>query len=320
VVILARPIGLLFFALPATLLAACGGSVASFTSAVPDRHLATKSETFHFIGVAQTFQVPNGVKKLRITAMGAGTPSARGGMVKATIAVTPGDALEIVVGGAPHAGQGGYNGGGDGGVCPFYGPCEMTGKGGAGASDVRSGGSDLKNRILVAGGAGGRGGRGQHHGARGGEGGGLSGARGDNGVDARLPYGRAGGGGGGGGGTQRSGGSGGAAGKASNQHVVPGIAGTAATFAVGGWGGSAGNSGGVAGGAGGGGGGRYYGGGGAGSGANVGYYEGGGGSLYGVGSGGGGGGGSSFVEAGAQNVIIESGEGDSGNGLIVISW
>jgi hypothetical protein len=39
-----------------------------------------------------------------------------------------------------------------------------------------------------------------------------------------------------------------------------------------------------------------------------------------IASGGGGGGGSSFVEAGAQNVRIETGKGNSGDGLIIITW
>jgi Glycine rich protein len=320
---------ILLYALTVTLLPACSGGVtpltstggASISAATLTRRPASNSQTFQYDGKnRQTFQVPSGVSNVTITAMGAGTPSARGGMAKATIRVHPGDVLAIVVGGAPHARHGGYNGGADGGLCPFYGACEMTGKGGAGASDMRIGGTALVDRILVAGGAGGRGGRGEYHGSPGGEGGGISGGLGDDGVNVHLPYGRAGGGGGGGGGTQSYGGKRGAGGRAGNQHVVPGFPGKPGKLGVGGGGGIAGNFTGVAGGAGGGGGGGYYGGGGGGSGANVGYYEGGGGTLYGVASGGGGGGGSSFVERGAQNVSIETGHGGDKNGLIVISW
>jgi hypothetical protein len=309
------------------LLTACAGQSATTGNAnfVPSRNDATNRQTFHFTGIAQTFQVPSGVDKVTIMAEGAGTPSARGGLVRATIAVTPGDALTITVGGAPIGRQGGYNGGADGGFCAVSGGCLLRGDGGAGASDVRRGGSALANRILVAGGAGGQGGRGRYHGGDGGEGGGVSGGRGDDGVTvgSRHSYGRIGGGGGAGGGTQRRGGTRGAAGKVSNQFIVPGNFGSPGTLAIGGSG--ADNSCsicsityayGLAGGAGGGGGGGYYGGGGGGSGGNANSGQG----RKALGSGGGGGGGSSFVEPGAQNVSIETGRGSDGDGLIVISW
>jgi hypothetical protein len=310
------------------LLTACAGQNAAIGNAnvAPIGNDATSKQTFHFTGIVQTFQVPSGVDKVTITAEGAGTPSARGGLVKATIGVNPGDALNITVGGAPYDRQGGYNGGADGGVCARSGGCPLNGKGGAGASDVRLGGDELQDRILVAGGAGGRGGPGQYHGGPGGEGGGVAGGRGDNGVRVGFPGGEVGGGGGGGGATQRRGGTRGAAGKDSNRDIVPGNPGSVGTLAIGGSG--ADNSCsicsityiyGLAGGAGGGGGGGYYGGGGAGSGGNANGYNGGHGRNA-LGSGGGGGGGSSFVEAGAQNVSVETGKGSNANGLITISW
>ncbi len=316
------PIALTSLALLTSCMGKYAGNSIGNASLIPRVGDATNRQVFHFIGGSQIFQVPSDVDKLTITVKGAGTPSARGGLVKAIVTVHPGDVVTIIVGGAPRGVSGGYNGGASGGLCPFYGPCQMTANGGAGASDVRIGGDDLQDRIVVAGGAGGRGGRGQFHGAPGGEGGGVSGAIGDDGIGARSPFGlgKAGGGGGGGGGTQLHGGRQGAAGKAPSQFMVPGIAGKRGSLASGGPGAYAGSSAGVAGGAGGGGGGGYYGGGGGGSGADGGYYEGGGGNLAGVGSGGGGGGGSSFAEPGAQNVRIESGKGNSGDGLIIISW
>ncbi len=307
------------------LLTACAGQNANIVNAnrVPIGNDAATKLVFHFTGIVQTFQVPSGVDKIHITAKGAGTPSARGGLVIATISVSPGAAFSILVGGAPSGRQGGYNGGANGGNCALQGGCGLRGAGGAGASDVRAGGSALQDRILIAGGAGGRGGPGTKHGGAGGEGGGLSGGRGDNGISVTIPYGRADGGGGAGGGTRSRGGTPGAAGTSG---YIPGDPGSPGMLAVGGAGAynyceicSTGSYGLLAGGAGGGGGGGYYGGGGGGSGgSNQAWvsYEG----RKATGSGGGGGGGSSFVEPGAQNVSIQSGKGNTGDGLIEISW
>jgi hypothetical protein len=318
-------------ALPITLASFCLlTSCAGQNSAIGDanfvgQHDATHQQIFHFTGVTQTFQVPSGVDKVTIIAKGAGTPSARGGLVKATIAVAPGDALTIVVGGTPSGKVGGYNGGADGGFCARTGGCVLRGEGGAGASDVRLGGSQLQDRIVVAGGGGGRGGPGQYHGGRGGEGGGLVAERGDNGVGVGSGPGRVGGGGGGGGATRRRGGTRGAAGKVGDPIINPGNAGSAGTLALGGAGAdntcsicSVTYEYGLAGGSGGGGGGGYYGGGGGGSGGNS--WQPGGNGRVGIGSGAGGGGGSSFAVKTAQNVSIESGKGNDSDGLIVISW
>lgn len=77
-------------------------------------------------------------------------PDSRPGRTRATLAVTPGEVLRVVVGGAPslvNRGAGGFNGGGAGG---------LTGSGGGGGgTDVRQGGQALANRVLVAGGGGG---------------------------------------------------------------------------------------------------------------------------------------------------------------------
>ncbi len=321
----------------AALLAGCGGSQpplslspqrATFLQSAEDAKLVpraenTNSQTFQFTDGRQSFRVPIGVQKITINAKGAGTPSARGGLVKARVSVHPGDVLTILVGGTAHGEYGGYNGGGKGGACAYSGGCPLMGKGGAGASDVRSGGDGLRYRILVAGGAGGRGGPGQYHGGPGGEGGGVSGDPGVDGVSLGSGDGFVGGGGGGGGGTQDRGGARGAGGKAGNPYIQHGNPGKDGKLGIGGIG--AGNKcylcsvySLLTGGSGGGGGGGYYGGGGGGSGANSDYYS--GTIREGLGSGGGGGGGSSFVETGAQNVLIEPGKGNSGNGLVVISW
>jgi hypothetical protein len=322
---------ILLYALCGTFFAACAGSVSPMTSGggagvavVPSTAGAVaragkSSRTFHYAGKKQTFKVPPGVNRITVTALGAGAPSAYGGLVEATIPVQPGESLAIFVGGAPNGMEGGYNGGGSGGYCDTQNQsCPLAGQGGAGASDVRQGGSSANDRVLVAGGGGGGGGEGQHHGGRGGAGGGLRGTRGHagtSGVIASIDA-IAGGGAFGTGGTQRDGGAGGKGGAGNHQWIVQGLPGADGVLASGGTGGSTAQGYNLAGGAGGGGGGGYYGGGGGGSGANAtagGYSE-------GVGSGGGGGGGSSFVEKSATHVTIEEGRGSDAAGLIVIYW
>ncbi|MDO7877627.1 T9SS type A sorting domain-containing protein [Hymenobacter sp. ASUV-10] len=111
-------------------------------------------------GGTQTYTVPAGVTAVQITATGAsggtysGTAYSSGAQVQATLAVTPGEVLTVVVGSQGSSGTrvaGGYNGGGIGGG------------GGGGASDVRrasgngSTGDYLtsRNALVVADGGGG---------------------------------------------------------------------------------------------------------------------------------------------------------------------
>jgi hypothetical protein len=152
------------------------------------------TQNFLCTGAVQTWTVPPGVTEARFQVTGAqggsvplpapfvnrtglGTVDAigarsgddpdsanggLGGQVTATLTITPGSAVTIMVGcrggdGPPECdssalvrgGAGGFNGGGTGGSagCP--------GAGGGGASDVRIGGTDLAHRVLVAGGGGG---------------------------------------------------------------------------------------------------------------------------------------------------------------------
>lgn len=150
--------------------------------------------TFAYTGGVQTYTVPAGVTALAVDMAGAAggpvysttTGQGLGGRVQATLAVTPGQVLTVVVGGAGAPSVAGYNGGGIG----LY-----DDGGGGGASDIRTGGAALPNRVLVAGGGGGDNGAG-------GAGGGLTGGTG----------GTNGNGGGGLGGSQSAGGAGGAAG------------------------------------------------------------------------------------------------------------
>ena len=116
-----------------------------------------QATTFVYTGTAQTYTVPPCVFYISVDvrgAQGAGTtgqatfPGGLGGRVQATLAVTPGEVLEIQIGGQPSGSAAGYNGGGLGG--PAAG-------GGGGASDIRQGGTGLSNRTVVAAGGGGAG-------------------------------------------------------------------------------------------------------------------------------------------------------------------
>lgn len=124
--------------------------------------------TFSFTGTPQTYTVPAGVTQLHIVANGAGGGTAvgvaavspgKGGTVSADLAVTPGQVLNIFVGGKGPSGTttstftpGGYNGGGNSGQSAP----NLSGGGGGGATDIRIGGTALTDRVLVAGGGGGQ--------------------------------------------------------------------------------------------------------------------------------------------------------------------
>ncbi|MDO7875021.1 glycine-rich protein, partial [Hymenobacter sp. ASUV-10] len=161
------------------------------------------AQTFGFTGGPQTYTVPRGVTSIVIDAVGASgmagkanpfPPASKGARVVATLAVTPGEVLTVVVGGAastplinwyagvgapPAAvGGGGYNGGGNVKYTNIYSApvpppqsywyqAEYHG-GGGGATDVRRGGTALGHRVVVAAGGGGA-----SLGAPGGDGGGL---------------------------------------------------------------------------------------------------------------------------------------------------
>ncbi|HEU4628202.1 MAG TPA: PASTA domain-containing protein [Gemmatimonadaceae bacterium] len=122
--------------------------------------------TFTATGAEQTYVVPAGVTYVDVTAVGArggdGTQygvGGRGASVSARLAVSPGQALYVHVGGAGADGEetgltvaGGDNGGGRGAA--------WGGAGGGGASDVRTvpaaaGPSSLASRLVVAAGGGG---------------------------------------------------------------------------------------------------------------------------------------------------------------------
>ncbi len=141
------------------------------------------SSNYSFTGGMQTFTVPPGIMSINIECYGGQGATAisaapgtggLGAYVVGTMAVTPGQVLNIFVGGQGSIANGGYNGGGVGGT---------DAGGGGGASDVRAGGTALVDRVIVSGGGGGGGVSSDgcpavFNGGNGGAGGGLAGANG----------------------------------------------------------------------------------------------------------------------------------------------
>ncbi len=148
------------------------GAVVEFEDPIATDNCTTISSvaadiiTFDYTGVVQTWTVPAGVTSIMVDAYGAGGGISYnggipgyGGRVNTTLAVTPGEVLNIYVGGAGTPGlfqggiaAGGYNGGGNGAR-----PICCTGGGGGGSTDIRISGNALANRVVIAGGGGGAG-------------------------------------------------------------------------------------------------------------------------------------------------------------------
>ncbi|MBK9632658.1 MAG: hypothetical protein IPO62_16655 [Saprospiraceae bacterium] len=125
---------------------------------------------FDFTGSMQTWTVPAGVTTIFIEAYGAqggsnpmGVVGGLGGFASGNLAVSPGTTLNIFVGGTGiatttiNSPNGGFNGGGNGGTTAAT-NFNPRGGGGGGASDIRIGGINLTDRIIVAAGGGGAGG------------------------------------------------------------------------------------------------------------------------------------------------------------------
>jgi len=191
-------------------LVACGGSLTSasyqplgtsvFSASVPDARCQGE-QAFAYTGQAQKYTVPKCAKNVYVEAYGAaGAYSANGGEVSATIPVTPGETLIVMVGSQGSVAVGrGFNGGGRG----ARNKTSSDGASGGGATDLREGGSGLAQRVVVAGGGGSASGGG--YGGEGGAGGGIP--AGGSGADPDCNYGHHPTSGGVG--TQSSGGSGG---------------------------------------------------------------------------------------------------------------
>src|SRR5947207_6588908 len=129
------------------------GLVAAALAATPAAHADTTSFSYISPPAPQTWTVPAHVHAATFDlygaqgqtcagcgASGADAAGGKGAHLTASIAVTPGDTLTIVVGGKGI--YGGYNGGGR----PS--PSADGGRGG-GATDVRTGAAALTDRVLV---------------------------------------------------------------------------------------------------------------------------------------------------------------------------
>jgi len=183
-----------------------------------------QTSTYTFTGAAQTYTVPTGVTSVTVDARGGCGGSAsytylttyeptyysRGGYgarVVCSLAVTPGQVLNVYVGGngdtsnwhytgsttysPPDTAHGGWNGGGssisyDSTYYYYYYYTGTRGAAGGGASDIRTGGTALTNRVIVAGGGGGASWNcSTVNWGRGGDGGSLTG---ENGYDCNMYY------------------------------------------------------------------------------------------------------------------------------------
>ena len=160
------------------------GDVPAYNRKFPGAKHTTHCYLYKCIEASQTFTVPADVTSISVDAYGASSsvlsgtaskygdgktinrPQAKGGRVQATLRVQEEQQLYLYVGGmgvncdghgnCEPSTQGGWNGGGRGGLTS-----DTNGGGGengGGATDIRIGGQDLTNRVIVAGGAGGAGG------------------------------------------------------------------------------------------------------------------------------------------------------------------
>ena len=146
----------------------------------------SQTVTFNYTGAVQNWTVPPCVTSITVTARGADGGGANGGngaSVTGTLAVTPGQILQIRVGGSGTCPTSGYNGGGIGRNANSVtnGSC-----GGGGATDLRIAPYALATRVIVAAGGGGMGG-GTTDGI-----GGVGGCA--NGLAGASPFGQGGGG------------------------------------------------------------------------------------------------------------------------------
>jgi hypothetical protein len=107
------------------------------------------TNTYSFTGASQSFTVPAGITTLQITmngASGGGANSGPGAVITGTLSVTPGQVLQLIVGGRGTTTAGGYGGGGA--------PGDTSCGGGGGYSAIWDGTSVY---YAIAGGGGGQG-------------------------------------------------------------------------------------------------------------------------------------------------------------------
>ena len=114
-------------------------------------------QSFSYTGGVQSFTVPVDVSSLTVTLNGASggdcgnAIGGAGGSITSTITVTPGETLNIYVGGQGNTTAGGFNGGGN----PFLLSATGGDCGGGGATDIRRAPYTLADRLVVAGAGGG---------------------------------------------------------------------------------------------------------------------------------------------------------------------
>lgn len=145
------------------------GNIATTTATITN--CIAGSSAFSYTGSSQTFTMPAGCTKATIKAWGGGgagglqwgsygNNGGGGGYATGVVNLAPGENLTVNVGGGGvFAGGGGWNGGAGAGPYqsdPISGTSPRAG-GGGGATDVRRVGTNLTDRILVAGGGGGGG-------------------------------------------------------------------------------------------------------------------------------------------------------------------
>ena len=155
----------------ATAVDAVDGAVAVVTTGLDSIGIAA-TETFAYTGADQSFVIPAGITSITACLWGAGGaggypvngaggPGAAGGYTEGTIAVTPGETITLVVGGAGNITSGAnthtpvvYGFGGRG----YVGSHNGAGGAGGGLAGLFRGSADQSNALIIAGGGAGGGG------------------------------------------------------------------------------------------------------------------------------------------------------------------
>jgi hypothetical protein len=128
------------------------GDVAITTPDATPGYVTGQQTSFAFTGGTQGYTVPEGVRTLTVNATGgAGSGGAAASTEQAEVPAAPGQLVLVNVGGEGSVNQyvEAFNGGGAGG--------RNGGGSGGGGSDIRIGGVQPKDRVIVAGGGGGSG-------------------------------------------------------------------------------------------------------------------------------------------------------------------
>lgn len=131
-------------------------------------HVGAQVTTFSYTGAAQTYTVPIGVTSVQVEVCGGQgqaitieqydeSTGGAGGYAIGNLEVSPGEVLNVYVGGTGIEVVAGWNGGGLGGFGTASDGDPGRGGSGGGASDVRQAGIAYADRVIVGGGGGGGG-------------------------------------------------------------------------------------------------------------------------------------------------------------------